>query len=414
MTHAISRLRSVLGRREILSLCLMILTADVVAGIIAPSFSLFATSLNASMALIGTLSAVEGLTRIISSVPVGILSDMRGRKDVLTVGMLAFGLAAFGFTLVSNPVWLIPMRMLIGLAMIATFFVGMAYIGDQVVERDRGLVIGLYSTFMGSGFAVGSAVGGWSAASYGYHTAFFIAAGVAVLGSLIGRWGLASGDKTYTRATASVTAKAPDRPTTSRWALLKNRNILAASVANMGNNMWYSGLVVSFFALWADQHGLGQALIGGMFAVRAVMSTLARLPTGVITTRISARKLMLAALAMASVAVIGISVSTTRLVLTLFLAVEGIAYGMFLASGSAYITQQGDDESRGAAVGIYSTFGGIGSTGGPFLLGFIAQWWGIQAVFWAMAALIVVCVVVVLAVARGKGETKMPTETRTC
>jgi len=399
MKNALRRIGAVLSRKEILALCLMILTADIVAGIIQPSFSLFATSLSASLTLIGSLAAVEGLTRIVASVPVGILSDIRGRKDVMTGGMLCFGLAAFLFTFVQNPYWLFPMRILIGLAMVATFFVGVAYIGDIVSERDRGLVIGLYTTFMGSGFAVGSAIGGQVASQWSYAASFRVAALVALAGCLIGRWGLASPEGMPKADPANPAPDTVDRP--SRWALLRDRKIAAASIANLGNNMWYSGLVASFFALYADSLGIGQAAIGTMFALRALMSASARLPTGVFSSRISPRKLMIAALGLAAAAIVAISGSQDAALLTVLLAVEGVAYGMFLTSGQAYVTQNSSEKNRGAAVGIYSTAGGIGSTGGPFILGLIAQQWGLQAVFWAMALMIAICVAAVLWLANG-------------
>jgi len=397
MKNALQRVGAVLSRKEILSLCLMILTADIVAGIIQPSFSLFATSLSASLALIGSLAAIEGLTRIVSSVPVGILSDIRGRKDVMTGGMLCFGLAAFLLTFVQNPYWLFPMRILIGLAMVATFFVGVAYIGDIVSERDRGLVIGLYTTFMGSGFALGSAIGGQVASHWSYAASFRVAALVALAGCLIGRWGLASPEQMPAKSVPALDAPPPP----SRWSLLRDHKIAAASIANLGNNMWYSGLVASFFALYADSLGIGQAAIGTMFALRALMSASARLPTGVFSSRISPRKLMIAALGLAAAAIVAISGSADATLLTVLLAIEGVAYGMFLTSGQAYVTQNSSEETRGAAVGIYSTAGGIGSTGGPFILGLIAQQWGLQAVFWAMAVMIVVCIAAVLWLANG-------------
>ena len=52
------RLLRVLTRKDLLSLCLMIFAADTVAGIIAPNFSLYATGIGATMALVGVLTAV--------------------------------------------------------------------------------------------------------------------------------------------------------------------------------------------------------------------------------------------------------------------------------------------------------------------------------------------------------------------
>ena len=64
----------ILRRKEIWSVFAMVFMADVVVGMILPTFSLYASSLGASLSLIGILSTVVGLTRILSSVPIGVLS----------------------------------------------------------------------------------------------------------------------------------------------------------------------------------------------------------------------------------------------------------------------------------------------------------------------------------------------------
>ncbi|MEN6480543.1 MAG: MFS transporter [Anaerolineales bacterium] len=390
------KLGRVLSRKDILSLCVMILTADVVSGIIAPNFALFATGIGASMALVGALTAVEGLSRIIVSVPIGLFSDRHGRKPVLVAGMLFFALASLGYTWAPNAYWLLPLKALVGVAMVATFFVGIAYIGDVVESSERGLVIGLYSTFMGSGFAVGSAIGGAASSRWGFAGSYYVAAAVALLGAGLAAWGLRDRAGTHGPTTGGQARGGGDA-----WALLTHsKPLLAASVANLCNNMWYSGLVASFFAVYAASLGIGTAAIGSMFALRAVLSTVARLPTGLASGTLSARRLMLIALALAAVAIIGIQASTAAPLLTALLAVEGVAYGMFLTSGQAFVTHQFSDEMRGTAVGVYSTAGGIGSTGGPFLLGVIAEVWGLRPVFWTMAVLIVLGIAIILAVAQ--------------
>jgi len=401
----------VLSRHDILSLCLMIFSADVVSGIIAPNFALYATSIGATMALVGTLTAVEGLSRIVVSVPVGLASDRCGRKPVLVGGMATFALASLGYTVAPNPYWLLPCKALVGVAMVGTFFVGMAYIGDVVDTRDRGPAIGLYTTFMGSGFALGSAVGGAASSRWGFAGSYYVAAGVAMLGALIALWGL----KGRPAGQSSAQSSAPvTRSRRSAWALLgHSRPLLAACVANLCNNMWYSGLVASFFAVYADQIGLPTAIIGSIFALRAVMSTIARLPTGLASGRLSSRRLMVVALGLAAAAIMGIQATSSTALLAVLLAVEGVAYGMFLTSGQAFVTNHFDDATRGAAVGVYSTAGGIGSTGGPLVLGLIAQLWGVRPVFWAMALLIVLGVGVIMAIGEPRPTTAPETLAQT-
>ena len=65
--------------------------------------------------------------------------------------MLLFAAMSFLYTLAPNPYFLLPVRILTGLAMTSTFFIGVAYLGDLVAERQQGVVIGLYHLY---GFGV--------------------------------------------------------------------------------------------------------------------------------------------------------------------------------------------------------------------------------------------------------------------
>ena len=87
-------------RREVVDICVLIFIADVVTGVQTPLFSLYTTSLGASLGLLGLITAVLGLTRLVSALPLGMLSDRLDRKTVLVGGMIAFemvgGLEAAG------------------------------------------------------------------------------------------------------------------------------------------------------------------------------------------------------------------------------------------------------------------------------------------------------------------------------
>ncbi|MBM4428793.1 MAG: MFS transporter, partial [Chloroflexi bacterium] len=174
-------LRRVL-RRDVLTICVVIFTADIMSGILSPTFSLYAKQLGASLSVVGALSSIVGVTKLFASMPVGVLSDRIGRKIVLTIGMLLFAIAALSFALAPNAYALFPGRMLTGIAMICTFYLGVAYVGDIVAPAERGLAFGLYSTSMGLGFAIGPLIGAVIAVRSGVASSYLFAAGMAFLG----------------------------------------------------------------------------------------------------------------------------------------------------------------------------------------------------------------------------------------
>ena len=186
-------LRTILIRPEIVSICLVVFMADLVAGIVVPTFSLYATSLGASLALVGALTGMAGLTSIFASLPIGMLSDVQGRKKIIVGGMFLFALSSFLYTIVPNPLLLFPIRVLASLGMVAVFMVGVAYVGDVVEREERGLALGLYSTGMALGFTIGPAVGGFVAEQFGYRASYLVATLISLVGVAIAIRGLDSG-----------------------------------------------------------------------------------------------------------------------------------------------------------------------------------------------------------------------------
>jgi MFS family permease len=388
----LSRLRHLLTRKELVAVFAMVFIADVVVGIFSPTFSLYATGLGASLTLIGALSSVVGLTRILSSVPIGLISDARGRKGVLLGGMAFLAASSFLYTVVRDPYLLVPVRVLTGLAVSSTFFIGIAYVGDVVTRSDRGMAIGVYTTCMGLGFTLGSGLGGEMAASLGYASTFRLAAAAALAGVAVAWWGLGASPK-------QEVAHAPALSLSTKLGLLvREPHLFAASLGYLLVILMFDAAVVNFFPLYAASLLISQAVIGSMFAIRALVSTSVRLPTGVLSARFSSKNLMVIALVLGMVMVFALCCLSDPVALTVVLAGEGICFGMFLTAGQAFIAEHFTESDRGAALGVYGTTGSIGSTAGPVVLGAAADLWGLRAVFWLTGALVLVGIAVLLTV----------------
>ena len=128
----------------------------------------------------------------------------------------------------------------------------------------------------------------------------------------------------------------------------------------------------------------------GMFTVRAVASTITRLPAGAIAGAIGSRRLMIGVIVLELLAILGLGGTGRPDLLVLLLALEGIAFGGYLTSAHAFIAEHTVPETRGAALGFYSTAGSVGAIAAPVGLGFVAEIWGFAAVFVVTAGLIFV------------------------
>ena len=81
-----------------------------------PVLSLFAESLGAGPEQIGLIVSVSTLTGVFLKLPSGALSDIYGRRFLLRIGVVAFGLPPFLYPFITNVEALILLRFLHGLA----------------------------------------------------------------------------------------------------------------------------------------------------------------------------------------------------------------------------------------------------------------------------------------------------------
>ncbi|HQZ22649.1 MAG TPA: MFS transporter, partial [Thermoflexales bacterium] len=377
-------------RRDIIAMCVAIFFADVMWSIIAPTFSLYATQLGASLDMVGILSSVSGLAQFIFAVPIGMMSDKLGRKSVIAFGFGLFAAAMMVLVMAQSALALGVARVLFGLATIATFTIGAAYIGDVIQPHERGAAFGLYATSMGAGAAVGPLVTALAQPLGGIVGGYMAGAGIGVIGLFITLIGLAGRPRARAEMPQHV-GPAPGR----MIDVLKNPNLLAASLGLMLANTSYVGAIISFFPLQAAAQGLTLTAIATLFSARSFASALARLPAGLISGRFSRWAFVLGSLVMIVLALVGISVVRDPSVLAGILILEGVAYGAYLSVGQAFVAEHSTDANRGTATGTYSAAGSLGSTVSPFVLGAIAGQMGLAAVFGVMAVVALVLLFVI-------------------
>ena len=371
---------AVLFRRDLLDACLVIFLADVVTGMISPTFSLYARSMGASLSFLGLLAATVGLVRLTLSIPLGVLSDWN-RKWVLVGGMLVFMVSAAGLAVSPSAAWLFLPNALFGIGQIATFTLGIAYLGDRLPAEQRGLGIALYTTCMGLGFGVGPALAGWTQQEFGFGVTYELAAVIALAGAVYAAVQLKG------RAVHASTQRVYGG--TSLRALLADRRIWAACLAQVLISLTFNGVIVTFFPVLANEGlGLSAGVVGGIFAIRAFASTVLRLPAGLAELTVEPRILMIGALVIEAATLVAIQATQSVVLLVILLAIEGISFGLFLTSGQEFVIRLAGPRTRGGAMGIYATAGSLGQSGGTLILGFIAQSFGIRWVFLGVAAVV--------------------------
>jgi len=368
--------------------CVAIFFADSSHSVVIPIFPAFAEGLGANLAMIGVYGSAVGVAMVLLSVPIGSISDRIGRRGVMILGYALFITVPLLYTVSREPIHLLGARLLLGIAQGSTFSIGFVWISEAAPIKQRALIQGLYMTMMGSGFTLGPVLGGFASTSWGYYAAFAISSlfGVAGLLCLI------------------FSGREPVRDThrargVSLREAISDARVLAAGVSNFVNILMYSSLI-TFYPLYGVFMGLTSSEIGLSFTVRGLVSTAIRFPAGAVSRGNTAIKLMTLSLALSAFLYFVLAMSASLVALLLILALLGITYGVFLTSGNVYVTQEASPEHRGAAMGVYSSFGNVSNVLSPLILGGIAQIWGLQATFETVAVMASIGIVAIVLISR--------------
>jgi EmrB/QacA subfamily drug resistance transporter len=114
----------------------------------------------------------------------GILGDRFGRRRMLVIGLVLFGIASLASAYAQTPGQLIWARALMGIGGAAVMPSTLAIISNVFDPRERAKAIGVWAGAVGLGVAIGPVVGGLLLESFWWGSVFlinvpFIAAGVA-------------------------------------------------------------------------------------------------------------------------------------------------------------------------------------------------------------------------------------------
>jgi len=129
---------------------------------------------------LGSLVSVVALTVGVFTLPVSILVDRYGKVLATTLMALAWGLATVGAGLATGFVFLLVLRILLGIAQAGFGSAGGAVLLGIFPPRLHSTVMGAFLAAGLFGSVIGVVLGGVVASHYGWRAAFFVTGGVAL------------------------------------------------------------------------------------------------------------------------------------------------------------------------------------------------------------------------------------------
>ncbi len=178
------------GERRALAIVLSALLIDMIGvGIVIPVMpdlivGLAHRPLGEAARLSGWLMGVFAVMQFLFGPVMGGLGDRFGRRPVILLSMLAFGLDYLVMGLAPTFGWLFVSRAVAGVVG-ASYIPASAFIADITPPERRAQNFGLIGAAFGLGFTIGPAVGG-VLGSLGTRTPFFAAAALALINATVG------------------------------------------------------------------------------------------------------------------------------------------------------------------------------------------------------------------------------------
>jgi DHA1 family multidrug resistance protein-like MFS transporter len=352
------------------NLAILSLTLGVVMlgfGMVMPIMPFYVESMGASATDLGLLVAISPFIQLVASPLWGSVSDRRGRKPVLAVGLLGYGLSMLFFGLATELWMLFVARGLGALLSAATMPTTMAYVSDSTSERERGGGMGALGAATGLGMVLGPALGGLLG-SESLSTPFFLTAAVCLLTLLLVLLFLPESLPAGARRQTAIRAT-PATQVRDLWQALfgpLGALLFMAFLVSFGLTNFQG--IFGYYAL--KRFGYGTEKVGWILAVVGIVAALTQgVLTGPLTKRWGEATVIKATL-LASAVTFALLLTANSLATVLLTTGLFTLPNALLRPAVISLTSKHAGGRQGAAMGLNNSFNSLGRVVGPIWAGF--------------------------------------------
>ena len=161
------------------------------AGLLGPIFALFIEDyiVGGNEAVAGIAAGIYLLTKSIMQIPIAYVIDkIKGERDdfwLMFIFSLLIALIPLAYLFISTPLELFIVQFFLGLFTAFTFPTYMAIFTRHIDKKKEGTEWGVYFTLVDVTSAAMAAIGGYIAASFGFHSLILLVVIFSVLGSFL-------------------------------------------------------------------------------------------------------------------------------------------------------------------------------------------------------------------------------------
>lgn len=336
-------------------------------GLLIPILPLYAADFDVSYGLIGLVLAGETLGMLVGDIPAGMVLRRLGQKRAMLWGLACAALATAALFWASSVPEAFLYRLLSGFSLSLFHISRHAYMAEAIKLTSRGRAIAVFGGINRIGKFAGPAAGGIIAALYGLRAPFLLF-GAACLFALIIM-------AIFVRLAAVEQGVATRIHHSHLISTLKAhyRVLGAAGAGQLFAQMIRTGRDVIIPLYAADILGLRVQDVGFIVSVAAAVDMSLFYPAGLVMDRWGRKAAIIPSFFIQAIAMS--LVPLTWSFLSLIIVASLIGFGNGLSSGTMLTlgTDLAPRESRGEFLGVWRLIGDLGATGGPLVVGAVAD-----------------------------------------
>jgi MFS transporter, FHS family, glucose/mannose:H+ symporter len=327
------------------------------------------TDLNFDYALGGTILLLSYLGFLIATLVTGPLSDVAGKKLVIFLASAFLVVGMIGYSLVSE-VWALALSMFIMGLGLGALEVGANLIIVDLHPEDKARYLNLLAFFHGIGSMIAPLYAGQMLVlGFSWRRVYQFGAGIALL--VLIYFLLAKYPRTDSAQENKLNFKNLGKSVFSGQIILFFVSITVYVAAEIGIGAWLVEFLQKVKLQPVSQSTLYLALFFGTI-------TMGRFIGSFFVSRIGYLKsLFYAGLAAAISVSIGIFASAE---LAILLPLSGFFFSIIFSTITAAVSDL-HQENQGTILGLLFTFAGIGGMLGPWAVGLLSDWFGMQLGF---------------------------------
>jgi MFS family permease len=311
---------------------------------------------------VGIVAASYPIAEMLTVVFFGILSDRKGRKPVLSLGLLVSSGVILAFTLTNSFPVLAGIHALQGICAAMVIASSLALVADHAMLGLRGRAMGFYDFANIAGYIIGPSLAGILEQYYSRLSPFYAASAIAVIG--------AAATYLTVRESAKRSAQSESDAISTFRLILSNRRALA---------MFPTWLAVTTFIGMALTFGprLIESPIraGAGFALAALVLAVSQPMFGYLSDRFGRERIMLVGtfsmLGFLATVLAVVEFKVSVWLASPFVAVFGLGSLSFVPAALAAIADLAPTHGRGTTMGAYSLVISLGTVIGPLIAGYV-------------------------------------------